>query len=44
MNGWKRQSATLFLKDPGLDLRGDCHVGNLGPVASAEGELAMCTI
>jgi uncharacterized protein (DUF2252 family) len=41
MNGWKRQSATLFLKDLRSGFAVIVIVGNLRPVASPEGELGI---
>lgn len=35
------QSATTLPQGPPIWICGDCHVGNLGPVASAEGEVEL---
>jgi uncharacterized protein (DUF2252 family) len=37
----KTPSATLVPKGPAIWICGDCHLGNLGPVASSEGEVEL---
>ena len=39
-NGWSGQTAAAAGR-PDVWICGDCHVGNLGPVASAEGKLEI---
>ncbi len=38
---WLDASALTLPQGPPIWICGDCHVGNLGPVASAQGELAV---
>lgn len=41
MNGWTRTPAAHCRKVPPYWICGDCHVGNLGPVANAEGDVEI---
>src|SRR5690348_9375462 len=40
--GWvKSRAAGSLLEGPAVWICGDCHLGNLGPVADAEGQVAV---